>query len=79
MGRIKTLQVKRTTRKIMEFHGDILTDDFEKNKLIVDEIAEISSKKLRNVIAGYLTRIKRNPGSRPKKTESHIDEYYTDK
>jgi len=31
--------------------------DFSKNKKLVEEVAVIPSKKLRNVIAGYLTRL----------------------
>lgn len=56
MGRIKTQQTKRTVKTLLKkFPGEFSTD-FEKNKKIVGEKAEIQSKKLRNVIAGSLTR-----------------------
>ena len=57
MGRIKTVLVKRVTHELMELHGDKFTDDFEKNKEIVDKLIEAPSKKLRNVIAGYVTKL----------------------
>lgn len=59
MGRIKTQLVKRVTHKIMEKHGDELTNDFEQNKKLVDGFANIPSKKIKNTIAGYITRLKK--------------------
>lgn len=57
MGRVKTLLVKRETHKLMELYGDRFTDSFEKNKKVVDALVSTPSKKLRNIIAGYATRI----------------------
>ncbi|MEA3378184.1 MAG: 30S ribosomal protein S17e [Nanoarchaeota archaeon] len=59
MGRIKTTQIKRAGKKLMELYGDKFKEDFEQNKKIVTEVATIPSKKLRNVVAGYLTRLVR--------------------
>ncbi|MCK5107890.1 MAG: 30S ribosomal protein S17e [Nanoarchaeota archaeon] len=56
MGRIKTQQVKRITKEILKHHKNKLKKNFEENKPIVDEVATIPSKKMRNVIAGYATR-----------------------
>jgi len=57
MGRIKTSPVKRVTREIFEkFRGNV-TEDYAKNKEFLNGIAEIKSKKIRNIIAGYLTRL----------------------
>jgi len=41
----------------MELHSDKIAKTFEENKLIVQKLANIPSKKLRNVIAGYVTRL----------------------
>jgi small subunit ribosomal protein S17e len=41
----------------MKVHGQKLTDSFEENKKIVNELVSVSSKKLRNTIAGYATRL----------------------
>ncbi|MEM4755926.1 MAG: 30S ribosomal protein S17e [Candidatus Woesearchaeota archaeon] len=57
MGRIKTQLIKRTTLELVKAHRDRFTTDFEKNKLIVAAHLQTSSKKIRNVIAGYVTRI----------------------
>jgi small subunit ribosomal protein S17e len=57
MGRIKTQLVKRKTRDLMEQHAGAFTSDFEKNKELVQDYTEGSSRKLRNLIAGYITRI----------------------
>lgn len=55
MGRIKTKLIKRSATKLIKKHK--FSDDFNKNKKIVEEIKETKSKKLRNIIAGYLTRL----------------------
>ena len=57
MGRIKTKFIKRITYEILEEHRNKFKEDFENNKKILDEVAEIQSKKIRNAIAGYITRI----------------------
>ncbi len=57
MGRIKTTPVKRAAKKLYNNYKDKFSEDFSKNKLAVSELAEIPSKKLRNVIAGYVTRL----------------------
>jgi len=38
-------------------YPDRFKDNFEENKKLIAEVAEVHSKKLRNVIAGYLTRL----------------------
>lgn len=43
----------------MEKHGDKFDIDFEKNKAIVTQYADIPGKKLRNIIAGYAARLKK--------------------
>ncbi len=59
MGRIKTKALKTATRDIAESHGGQLSEDFEQNKQVVNSAASIQSKKLRNIIAGYATRLKK--------------------
>ncbi|MBI1970030.1 30S ribosomal protein S17e [Candidatus Woesearchaeota archaeon] len=58
MGRIKTQLIKRITFKLMEKHRDAFTTDFEKNKVGVEQFVSLPSKKMRNIIAGYITRLK---------------------
>jgi len=57
MGRIKTQQIKRVTKQLIDDHGSEFKKDFNKNKELVEQFADIKSKKLRNVIAGYVTRL----------------------
>lgn len=57
MGRIKTQLVKRVALKLMRMDSDRFKKAFSENKKILTEVAEINSKKLRNIIAGYLTRL----------------------
>jgi len=52
--------IKRTTEELMEKSGQDFTNDFNENKKILDSKLKISSKKMRNVIAGYATRLKKN-------------------
>ncbi len=57
MGRIKTKLVKRATNKLVDKHRQDFKDNFEENKKLVSKFADISSTKIRNVIAGYVTRL----------------------
>jgi small subunit ribosomal protein S17e len=57
MGRIKTAQIKRITRELIDRYKKDFKTDFENNKKLVSSRTDIQSKKTRNVIAGYVTRI----------------------
>lgn len=57
MGRIKTTLQKRLARKIVLDHHETLSTTFDANKQVVSKIADFPSKKLRNVVTGYITRL----------------------
>jgi small subunit ribosomal protein S17e len=57
MGRIKTALIKRVTNKLVDQNRAEFSKEFGGNKKLVSEFAEIRSKKIRNVIAGYVTRL----------------------
>jgi small subunit ribosomal protein S17e len=57
MGRIKTRLVKAITQDLLEEYRDSFSTDYEENKLKIKNLIDIKSKKLRNIIAGYLTRL----------------------
>jgi len=57
MGRIKTQLVKRTTRELYKLHGPEFKPDFDENKKILVDKAQFPSKKIRNTVAGYITRL----------------------
>ena len=66
MGRIKTLLVKRITRKIMALHEGEFSEDFETNKQLVNKIIIDPPKKLRNIITGYVTRLAKASKNKPR-------------
>ncbi|AAB85303.1 MULTISPECIES: 30S ribosomal protein S17e [Methanothermobacter] len=57
MGNIRTSFVKRIAKEMIETHPGKFTDDFDTNKKLVEEFSTVSTKHLRNKIAGYITRI----------------------
>jgi small subunit ribosomal protein S17e len=59
MGRIKTSFIKNIAIELYEKYKERFTTDFSKNKEVVKQVIELKSKKLRNVIAGYITALKR--------------------
>lgn len=55
MGRIKSKLIKRTGNLLLEnLDSNIFTDKFEDNKKILKGL--MPSKRIRNQIAGYITR-----------------------
>jgi small subunit ribosomal protein S17e len=57
MGRIKTKQIKRLGFQLMRERGDVLKEDFNENKKLVEQFLKGPSKKMRNCIAGYVSRL----------------------
>ncbi len=57
MGKVRTEQVKRLARELLDKYPNKVTKDFAKNKQIVIDFTNISSTKLRNRVAGYTTRL----------------------
>ena len=57
MGRIKTWMIKRFGKRLIEKYPDRFSADFDKNKEVLKEIVDIKSKKLRNILAGYITKV----------------------
>jgi small subunit ribosomal protein S17e len=58
MGRIKSTLIKRTSRQLIENSTESFGNTFEENKKALGSI--LPSKKMRNKVAGYIARIKRN-------------------
>ncbi|CAG5136290.1 unnamed protein product, partial [Candidula unifasciata] len=57
MARVRTKSVKKASRVIIEKYYTKLTNDFQTNKRVCEEIAVIPSKKLRNKIAGFVSAL----------------------
>ena len=60
MGRIKTKPIKRVTEELITNHFSEFSEKFNDNKAIVDKYTILHSKKIRNTITGYVTRIVRS-------------------
>ena len=58
MGRIKTTLVKRTTERLLEETPESFDSSFENNKKALGNT--MPSKRLRNMVAGFLARKKKN-------------------
>ncbi|EPS65681.1 hypothetical protein M569_09097, partial [Genlisea aurea] len=57
MGRVRTKTVKKSSRQVIERYYSKMSLDFDTNKKILDEVAIIASKRLRNKIAGFSTHL----------------------
>jgi len=58
MGRIKSTLIKRTAEQLLERTSDAFSHSFEENKKILGNL--MPSKRIRNRVAGYITRIKKS-------------------
>jgi small subunit ribosomal protein S17e len=56
MGNIRPKFIKRAAIEMLKKYPEHFTDDFDHNKLIVSKVADVYSTKLRNRVAGYITR-----------------------
>ena len=59
MGKIRPTYIKRIAEDLVRKFPDKFTTDFEQNKKVVDELADVSTVKIRNRIAGYASRYKK--------------------
>jgi len=59
MGRIKSKLVRRIGNQILEGAPDAFSKDFEQNKKSLGNNT-LPSKRIRNMTAGYLSRVKKN-------------------
>jgi small subunit ribosomal protein S17e len=60
LGSIRPGYIKNAARILLRDYPDEFTTDFETNKRLVEQFTDVSSKTVRNRIAGYLvTLIKR--------------------
>ena len=53
---IKPTYIKTLSEELLLKHGDKFSRDFDENKQIVSEITLIDSKRVRNRVAGSITR-----------------------
>ena len=56
LGNVRTDQIKRTAKELIRRFPDKFTRDFDENKRMVNMLIEGTTIKIRNQIAGYVTR-----------------------
>ncbi len=56
MGSVKSVTIKNLGDMLIREHGKRFSTDFERNKIVLGEIKTIKSKKVSNILAGYITR-----------------------
>ncbi|HEX6377946.1 MAG TPA: 30S ribosomal protein S17e [Nitrososphaeraceae archaeon] len=68
-------RVKRLSTELLNRYPDKFNVDFQQNKKIIDDIAKVRSKELRNQIAGYIASyINKQTKEQNKKIEQDVDE-----
>lgn len=68
-------RVKKHSTELLNRYPDKFNVDFQQNKKIIDEIAKVNSKELRNQIAGYIASyINKLNKEQNKKIEQVVDE-----
>jgi len=58
LGKVRIETVKRLSRELLRRYPERFTGEFESDKQAVNELVVTQSKRLRNRIAGYVTRLK---------------------
>ena len=59
MGRVRPTYIKRVAIELVRNHPDRFTDDFDHNKVVVNELTDVDSITMRNRITGYWTRYRK--------------------
>ncbi|MHA1769811.1 MAG: 30S ribosomal protein S17e [Candidatus Thorarchaeota archaeon] len=57
MGSVRPRYIKNAAKNLLALYPDTFTDDFETNKRLVEQLTDVTTKKVRNRIAGYLVRL----------------------
>jgi small subunit ribosomal protein S17e len=70
LGKVRTDTIKRISRELVRRFPDRFTGEFESDKQMVNELVTTPSKRLRNRIAGYITRLKMVEAERLAATEA---------
>ena len=56
MGKVKTEQIKRAAKELITRYPSKFSASFDENKVMVDKLTQGTSTRVRNQIAGYITR-----------------------
>jgi small subunit ribosomal protein S17e len=68
-------RVRRISTELLTRYPDKFAPDFEQNKKLINELATVRSKVLRNTIAGYITSYLRKNSTRKESeaTSAEVD------
>ncbi len=47
-------RIKRISMQLLDLHRDFFSDDFERNKEVLNKLSIFRSKQLKNGVAGYI-------------------------
>ncbi|MDR0460516.1 MAG: 30S ribosomal protein S17e [Nitrososphaerota archaeon] len=56
LGKVKTEQIKRTGKELMTRFPNKFSSNFEENKKLVNALISDTTTRVRNKVAGYITR-----------------------
>ena len=56
LGKVKTEQIKRTGKELMTRFPNKFSNNFDENKKLVDTLTAGTTTRVRNKVAGYITR-----------------------
>jgi len=62
MGKVRQQYIRDIAEKVYKYTPERVSTNFEENKELLNEIANLNSKLLRNRVAGLLTNMKKNEG-----------------
>ena len=66
-------RIKRLSYEVLEKHKSKFSEDFTDNKKLLDDLAIIRSKGLKNEIAGYITKFIKNENYEQELNESQTE------
>ncbi|MDC7950634.1 30S ribosomal protein S17e [Methanomassiliicoccaceae archaeon COG_1] len=61
MGRIRPTYIKRVSLELISRYPQAFNRDFDNNKQMVSQLADVSTASMRNKVAGYVTRYMSRP------------------
>ncbi|TDA25067.1 MAG: 30S ribosomal protein S17e [Archaeoglobi archaeon] len=56
MGTVKPAYIKVIANELLKRYPELFTSNFDENKKLVSQLTTITSKTIRNRVAGYITR-----------------------
>ena len=58
VGKVRIAAVKKVARELVERYPDKFSTNYESNKKVIGDLVDAKTKRLRNRVVGYVTRLK---------------------